>query len=223
MWGGGYKPLIATSLLFALGMSEVSADGGIWLRESGDIEEKTIDKTVEFQVDGIVGILVEPDSPKEIVATLKGDVTITSRALQDISRNRYGIFVDNKKTSLKSDDSVFRIITIEEITSSETDREAYVFKNARSGEVEFTKVGLVSGEIKEDCTVFGICNTVDAGYWFGGGSSKVGTYFTIAGIGGEPVAIQMWMEIWDLKCQSLEFILAQEKMVYQLPWGESLA
>lgn len=178
--GGGYKPLIATSLALALGMSEVSAGEGIKLTQSGDINGGSIDTPVEFQItsanDSIAGILVKPESlSEEIIATLKGDVIITSKALQDPAKNRYGIYVDNGgKTSFISDDSVFRTITTEEIVSLESGKEAYVFKNAGSEEVEFTKVGLVAGEKKDNFANFGVYSSFDgANYQFGQTVSSV--------------------------------------------------
>lgn len=187
--GGGYKPLIATSLALVLGMSEVSAGGGIKLTQSGDINGGSIDTPVQFEIsspnDSIAGILVKPESlSKEIIATLKGNVTITSEALKDTSKNIYGIYVDNGgKTSFKSDDFAFRTITTEEIVSLESGKEAYVFKNAGSGEVEFKNVGLVSGvKSSSNPAVFGICNDVDASYSFG--SIDSGAKFVIEGVAG---------------------------------------
>lgn len=150
--GGGYKPLIATSLAVALGVSVAGATG-VSLGASGNIEAGAISDATQFQItstnDSVAGILVKPSAPSAaITATVKGNVTLASSVLTSTTQNAYGIYVNNgtNQTTFSGDGAAFKTISIAGVTAGEG-KEAYIFKNAGSGVTEFNKVGLVAGAL----------------------------------------------------------------------------
>lgn len=149
--GGGYKPLIATSLAIALGVSVASGANAAITANAQLDSNKTIN-TANLVTDGdnTSGLLFKATASGATL-TMNGNLTID--AITSTDKNAYGILIDKTNTqAIGFTATAFKTISIAGVTASGKDKEAYVFKNAGTGSsangvVTFTKVGLVAGAL----------------------------------------------------------------------------
>lgn len=183
MGGGGYKPLIATSLALALGVSVASATTNAIITADATLSSDSTIAASNLLTDGdnTAGILFKTTSSPATL-TMNGNLSID--AVTSTDKNAYGILIDSTNTQKNTfSATAFKTISIAGVTTTDAAKEAYVFKNAGSGAVEFVNTGIAAGTSASGS--FGIYNNIaGAKYNFG----TAGTTFTSATTQGIVIA-----------------------------------
>lgn len=183
--GGGYKPLIATSLAVALGVSVASAaiqQQAITSNTSiGTVGGSgvTIDTNAYTEGTDSAGLFIKNSGNSAITLTFDDNVTIAAIAGTD--KNASSILLKQGNANFIS--NTFKSITVTALPTANGGKEAYIFKNT-GGVATFENVGIFAGA-SAGGDRYGIHSGIaDAKYAFGSDTAK--TVFRGTGVVTKP-------------------------------------